>query len=170
MERFPMQLNSKIVPCLWFNGQAEPAAKFYTSIFKDGKITHTSRYGEEGQEIHGQKPGTVLTVAFEIAGQSFTALNGGPIFKLSEAVSFQVMCDSQEEVDYFWSKLTPGGDPNSQQCGWLKDQFGLSWQIVPREMVELLQSGDGVKTGRMMGALMQMKKLDLAGLKKAYAG
>src|SRR5262245_21480115 len=121
----------KIAPCLWFDDQAEEAANFYTSIFKNSKIINISRYGKEGFEIHGRPAGSVMTVAFELDGQKFTALNGGPVFKFNEAVSFQVSCQSQEEVDYFWGKLSEGGDKNAQQCGWLKDKYGVSWQIVP---------------------------------------
>jgi len=121
----------KITPCLWFDDQAEEAVKLYTSIFKNSKIGKTTRYGEAGREIHGKEPGTVLTVSFELDGQAFTALNGGPMFKFTEAISLMVNCETQEEVDYFWDKLTPGGDPRAQQCGWLKDKFGVSWQVVP---------------------------------------
>src|SRR3954470_4874867 len=134
-----MQLKSKIVPCLWFDDQAEQAAKFYTSIFKDSKIHKTSHYTEAGREAHGRPPGSVMTVEFELAGQRFTALNGGPIFKFTEAISFQVMCDNQDEVDYFWSKLSQGGEEGP--CGWLKDRFGLSWQIAPTIMGELFADG-----------------------------
>src|SRR5882757_7885388 len=125
-----MQIKSKIIPCLWFDSQAEEAAKFYTSIFKGSKILKTSHYTEAGREQHGRKPGSVMTVEFSLAGQTFTALNGGPIFKFTEAVSFQVMCETQDEIDHFWSKLTADGGSESQ-CGWLKDKFKLSWQIVP---------------------------------------
>jgi len=160
----------KLVPCLWFDNQAEPAAKFYTSVFDNSRITAVTHYGEEGQEIHGQKPGTVLTVAFELEGMPFTALNGGPIFKFNEAVSFQVMCETQEEIDRFWAKLSAGGDEKAQQCGWLKDKFGLSWQIVPAVLAGLLADRDPVKAGRVMKAMLKMKKLEIAALKKAYAG
>jgi predicted 3-demethylubiquinone-9 3-methyltransferase (glyoxalase superfamily) len=159
-----------ITPCLWFDSQAEEAVTFYTSVFKNSKIKHVSRYSEVGQELHGKPPGSVMAVAFEINGQEFTALNGGPMFKLSEAVSFQVMCESQDEVDYYWEKLSAGGDDNAQACGWLKDRFGLSWQVIPIEFLELLQGPDAKKTQRAMTAMFQMKKLDLAALKKAYDG
>ena len=126
-----MQFASKIAPCLWFDDQAEPAAKFYTGIFPNSKTVKITRYGKAGQEVHGGKPGSVLTVAFELDGQAFTALNGGPVFKFNEAISFQVICDTQEEVDYYWEKLSAGGEPKAQQCGWLKDRYGVSWQVVP---------------------------------------
>jgi predicted 3-demethylubiquinone-9 3-methyltransferase (glyoxalase superfamily) len=160
----------KITPCLWFDDQAEDAAKFYTSIFKDSKITSISHYGEAGKEIHGRPPGSVMVVAFELNGQSFTALNGGPIFKFNEAISFQIDCATQEEVDYYWEKLTPGGDPSCQQCGWLKDKFGVSWQVEPTILSKLINDPDTVKSQRAFQAMLQMKKLDIAGLKKAFAG
>jgi predicted 3-demethylubiquinone-9 3-methyltransferase (glyoxalase superfamily) len=163
-------MKSKITPCLWFDDQAEEAAKFYTGIFKNSKITDVSRYGEAGQEIHGRPPGSVMVVAFEIFGQSFVALNGGPLFKFNEAVSFQIECDSQEEVDYYWGKLTAGGDPEAQQCGWLKDKFGLSWQVVPKGLAEMLSDPTSAKSQRAFSAVMQMKKFDIAALERAYAG
>jgi predicted 3-demethylubiquinone-9 3-methyltransferase (glyoxalase superfamily) len=160
-------LKQKITPCLWFDGQAEAAANFYVSVFKDGRIKQISRYGKAGQEVHGREPGSVMVVAFEIDGQTFTALNGGPLFKFNEAVSFQVACDSQDEIDYFWGKLTEGGQES--QCGWLKDKFGLSWQVVPAELPQLL-SGDGAQLDRMMTAILSMKKFDIAAIKRAHAG
>ena len=160
----------KITPCLWFDGQAEEAAKFYTGIFKNSKITEVSRYGEAGREAHGQPAGTVMTVAFELEGQAFTALNGGPIFKFTEAVSLQIDCETQAEVDHYWEKLTAGGDVNAQQCGWLKDKYGLSWQVVPRVLMEMITDPDTKKSGRVMEAMLQMKKIDIARLKRAYAG
>ncbi|NPC54059.1 VOC family protein [Caenimonas soli] len=165
-----MKISSKIAPCLWFDNQGEEAAKFYTGIFKDSKIVAVSRYGEAGQEIHGQKPGTVMTVAFELEGQSFTALNGGPVFKFNEAISLQISCESQEEVDHYWNKLSAGGDEKAQQCGWLKDRFGVSWQVVPRALVEMLLDTDAGKSQRAMTAMLKMKKLDIAELKRAYEG
>ncbi|NVO11278.1 MAG: VOC family protein [Bacteroidales bacterium] len=150
-------MKNQITPCLWFDTQAEEAANFYTSIFKNSKIESISRYGKEGFEIHGQKEGTVLTVAFQINGQPFTALNGGPIFKFTEAVSFQVFCDTQEEIDNYWNKLTDGGEES--QCGWLKDKFGVSWQIVPSILPELMS--DPARAGRVVNAFMQMKKFDI---------
>lgn len=165
-----MPVIQRITPCLWFDDQAEEAATFYTSIFKNSKITETSRYGEAGREVHGKPPGTVMTVAFELDGQGFTALNGGPMFKFTEAVSFQINCETQAEVDHYWGKLTQGGDPGAQQCGWLKDRYGVSWQVVPRALVELIMDPDPAKSQRVMGAMLQMKKIDIAGLKRAHAG
>jgi predicted 3-demethylubiquinone-9 3-methyltransferase (glyoxalase superfamily) len=161
---------TKISPCLWFDRQAEEAARFYTGIFKDSKIVAISRYPDAGQEIHGKPPGSVMTVAFELNGQSFTALNGGPIFKFNEAVSLQIGCSTQKEVDYYWERLSEGGDLQAQQCGWLKDKFGLSWQIVPKVLPELLNDPDTAKSQRAFEALMQMKKLDIEGLQRAFAG
>ena len=160
----------KITPCLWFDGQAEEAATYYTGIFPNSKITSLTRYGEAGQEIHGQAAGTVLTAAFELDGQPFTALNGGPQFKFNEAISFQVGCETQDEIDYFWGKLSEGGDPNAQVCGWVKDKYGVSWQIVPNAVAEMLADPDTVKSQRVMAALLKMKKLDLAQLQRAYKG
>ena len=164
-----MQLQ-RITPCLWFDDQGEEAAKFYTGIFKNSKIGKISRYGEAGREVHGRAPGTVLTVAFELDGQSFTALNGGPVFKFNEAISFQINCETQEEVDYYWEKLSEGGDKNAQQCGWLKDKYGLSWQVVPTVLPEMISDPNPEKAGRAMKAMLQMKKLDIAALKRAYDG
>ena len=157
-----MQIKTKIVPCLWFDSQAEDAARFYTSIFK-GKITKTTHYTEAGHEVHGRPAGSVMTVVFELAGQSFTALNGGPQFKFTEAISFQVNCDTQDEIDHFWSKLTQGGQEGP--CGWLKDQFGLSWQVTPSMMGDFF--ADPKTSGRVMQAMMKMKKLNIAELKRA---
>lgn len=161
---------SKLTPCLWFDGQAEPAAKFYTSIFKNSKITATAHYGDAGKEHHGQKAGSVMTVAFELEGQSFVGLNGGPIFKISEAISFQIDCETQEEVDYYWEKLNEGGDPECQACGWLKDKFGVSWQVVPSMLTRLITHPDKAASQRMMAAMMEMKKLDIAKLQAAFDG
>ena len=160
----------KITPCLWFDDQAEEAVGFYTSIFENSRVVAVSRYGEEGREIHGKPAGSVLTVAFELAGQAFTALNGGPIFKFNEAVSLQVSCETQAEVDHYWAKLSEGGDPGAQQCGWLKDRYGLSWQIVPRVLTEMLSGPTSEKSERVMKALLRMKKLDIGALERAYAG
>jgi predicted 3-demethylubiquinone-9 3-methyltransferase (glyoxalase superfamily) len=165
-----MQVGQKITPCLWFDDQAEEAVTFYTSIFRNSKVLNVSRYGEAGHEIHGKPAGTVLTVAFELEGQAFTALNGGPVFKFNEAISFQVDCGTQEEVDHYWEKLSEGGDPKAQQCGWLKDKYGVSWQVVPRVLVEMMSDPDSEKSGRAMEAMFQMKKIDIAGLKRAYRG
>lgn len=161
-------IKQKITPCLWFDSQAEEAAKFYTSVFKNSAIKHVSRYGEAGKEVHGREAGSVMVVEFEIEGRTFTALNGGPLFKFNEAVSFQVMCESQDEIDYFWDKLTEGG--RESQCGWLKDKFGLSWQVVPADLPQLFTGGDAASRDRVMAAVMQMKKFDLAALKRAHAG
>ena len=159
-----------IAPCLWFDTQAEEAARYYTGIFKNSRIGTITRYGEAGREVHGKPAGTVMTVAFELNGQPFTALNGGPHFKFNEAVSFQVMCRTQEEVDHYWSRLGEGGDPKAQQCGWLKDKYGLSWQVVPTGMVEMLNDPDREKSDRAMEAMLKMKKLDIAELKRAFEG
>jgi predicted 3-demethylubiquinone-9 3-methyltransferase (glyoxalase superfamily) len=159
-----------ITPCLWFDNQAEEAARYYTGIFKNSKIGAISRYGEAGKEVHGQKPGSVMTVEFELNGQPFTALNGGPIFKFNEAVSFQIMCKTQDEVDHYWNKLTAGGDPESQQCGWVKDKYGLSWQVVPTVLAEMMSDPDKEKSGRVMEAMLRMKQLDIAALQQAYEG
>lgn len=156
-----------ITPCLWFDGCGEEAAKFYTSIFKNSKIKEISRYTEAGQELHRQPVGSVMVVSFEINGQEFTALNGGPLFKFTEAISFQVMCESQEEVDHYWEKLGEGGDPNAQACGWLKDKFGVSWQIVPIAAIEMMKGPDPQKSKRAMEAMMQMKKIDIAAMRRA---
>lgn len=166
-----MQLKGKkITPCLWFDNQAEEAANFYVSIFKNSKIGRISRYGKEGFEIHGRPEGSVMVVEFEIEGQTVTALNGGPLFKFNEAISLQVHCDTQKEVDYYWERLTEGGDKSAQQCGWLKDKFGVSWQVFPTAMIELLGDPDSEKSERAMKAMLQMKKIDLEELKRAYAG
>ncbi len=158
----------KITPCLWFDSNAEEAVNFYTSIFKNSKIGNISRYGEAGYEIHGKPAGTVMNIEFELNGQAFTALNGGPMFKFNEAISFQVSCESQEEIDYYWGKLSEGGDEKAQQCGWLKDKYGLSWQIVPTVLVKMLLDKDAKKSERVMNALLQMKKIDIRTLKHAY--
>jgi predicted 3-demethylubiquinone-9 3-methyltransferase (glyoxalase superfamily) len=160
----------KVTPFLWFDDQAEEAAEFYTSIFKNSKIGRTTRYGKEGYEIHGKPAGTAMTVEFEIDGQPFTALNGGPVFQFNEAISFQVLCDTQEEVDYYWHKLSEGGDEKAQQCGWLKDKYGVSWQIVPTILSELVGDSDSEKSQRVMKAMLQMKKMDIEALERAYEG
>jgi predicted 3-demethylubiquinone-9 3-methyltransferase (glyoxalase superfamily) len=165
-----MQITNRITPCLWFDNQAEEAARFYTGIFKNSKVVTVSRYTEAGYEIHKRRAGSVMTVAFELDGQTFTALNGGPNFKFNEAVSFQINCETQEEVDYYWEKLTESGDPAAQQCGWLKDKYGLSWQVVPRVLIETISDSDPAKSGRVMEAMLKMKKIDIAEVKRAYAG
>jgi predicted 3-demethylubiquinone-9 3-methyltransferase (glyoxalase superfamily) len=158
----------KITPCLWFDTEAEDAARFYCSVFKDSHLGKINRYVNEGQEIHGKEADSVMAVEFELAGQKFVALNGGPQFKFTEAVSFQVHCDDQHEVDYFWEKLTYGG--KEVACGWLKDKYGLSWQIVPKALFAMLSSGDSEKARRVTKAFLQMKKFDIAALERAYAG
>ena len=160
----------KITPFLWFDHQAEEAATLYTSIFPNSRIVKITRYGEAGQEIHGRPPGSVMTVLFELDGHPFTALNGGPLFTFNEAISFEIECGTQEEVDYFWEKLTEGGDPSAQQCGWLKDRFGLSWQVVPTILNELVSDPESAGSERAMSAMLAMKKLDIAELQRAYAG
>jgi len=165
-----MPIVQKITPFLWFDKQAEEAAQFYVSIFKDSQVGAVTRYGKEGFEIHQMPEGTVMTVSFQLAGQPFTALNGGPLFKFNESVSFVVHCESQAEVDHYWEKLSQGGDPKAQQCGWLKDKYGLSWQVVPVALENMLGDPDHAKSGRVMQALLPMKKLNLAALRKAYEG
>jgi predicted 3-demethylubiquinone-9 3-methyltransferase (glyoxalase superfamily) len=162
-----MQLQ-KITPCLWFDTQAEEAARFYCSAFSRSRIVGISRYGEAGHEIHGKPAGSVLTVEFELEGQSFTALNGGPQFKFNQAVSLQVSCDTQQELDRYWNALSAGGDKAAQRCGWLKDKYGLSWQIVPAALEAMMVDSDGRKTERVMTALLKMNKLDIAALRQAY--
>ena len=159
----------KITPCLWFDNKAEEAANFYTSIFKNSKISNITRYGKEGYEIHGKEAGTVMTMDFEIEGQKFLALNGGPEFKFNEAISFIVSCKTQKEVDYYWEKLTADGGQESV-CGWLKDKYGVSWQIVPEVLSKLVGDPASEKSQRAMKAMLQMKKIDIEGLKKAYEG
>jgi predicted 3-demethylubiquinone-9 3-methyltransferase (glyoxalase superfamily) len=165
-----MAIVQKITPCLWFDHQAEQAAKFYVSIFGNSGIDTVTHYGPESSQRSGKPAGSVLTVTFRLEGQTFTALNGGPNFSLSPAFSLVVHCESQDEVDTYWEKLGAGGDPKWQACGWLQDKFGLSWQIVPEEFLAMVTSRDAVKSGRAMKAMMQMKKLDLPALKRAYEG
>lgn len=157
----------RITPFLWFDDAAEAAARFYTSIFDDSRIVTVTRYGAEAANASGRPEGTVMTVAFELDGQHFTALNGGPQFKFTEAISFVVNCDSQEEVDHYWNELSAGGNEAAQQCGWLKDKYGFSWQVVPRELVALLSNPDSGKSRQVMKALLQMKKPDLEVLRRA---
>jgi predicted 3-demethylubiquinone-9 3-methyltransferase (glyoxalase superfamily) len=165
-----MVTTQRISPCFWFDDQAEEAANFYIGIFKNSRITTISRYGSAGQEIHHRPPGSVMVVAFELDGQAFTALNGGPIFKFNEAVSLQVYCATQQEIDHYWEKLSAGGDPKAQQCGWLKDRYGLSWQIVPNNMDELFADAESPGGQRAMSAMLKMKKLDIAELRQARYG
>lgn len=155
----------KITPCLWFDSNAEEAVNFYVSVFKNSKIDKVSRYGKVGYEFHGKPEGTVMTIEFVLEGQAFTALNGGPIFKLTEAISLMVNCETQEELDHYWNRLSEGGDPQAQQCGWLKDKFGLSWQIIPAQLGELMK--DPQTSEKVMKALFRMKKLDIEALKQA---
>jgi predicted 3-demethylubiquinone-9 3-methyltransferase (glyoxalase superfamily) len=159
----------KITPCLWFDKQAEEAANLYISIFPNSKMGKISRYGKEGFEFHQMPEGSVMTVEFQLDGQNFMALNGGPVFKFTEAISFVVDCETQEEVDMYWDKLTADGGQESQ-CGWLKDKFGMSWQITPRILNELMADPDKAKAGRVMNAMLKMKKIDIAEIKKAYDG
>lgn len=161
---------SKIRATLWFDTRAEEAARFYIGIFKDSKLGAITRYPNAGQDIHGKPPGSVMTVDFELNGQSFIALNGGPNFTFNEAISFQIDCADQAEVDYYWDKLSEGGDPAAQQCGWLRDKFGLSWQVVPQGMEAILNHPDTDKSKRAFEAMLQMKKLDLAALQRAFDG
>jgi len=157
----------RFTPNLWFDSEAENAAKHYTSIFKNSRIDKVTYYPNAGQEIHGKQPGSVMTVEFTLDGQKFLALNGGPHFKFNEAVSFIVNCENQQEVDYYWEKLGAGGDPNAQQCGWLKDKFGLSWQVVPTALDELLTGSDQEKVEHAFEAMLRMKKLDIHELEAA---
>ena len=151
---------------MWFDDKAEEAVKFYTSIFKNSKIMHIGRYGEEGAKVSERPKGTVMVVAFQLDGQEFVALNGGPIFTFTPAISFVVNCGTQEEVDMFWEKLSKGGE--TSQCGWLKDKYGVSWQIVPTILGEMLTDPDPIKSERVMKAMLQMKKIEIKALKKAY--
>lgn len=153
----------KITPFLWFNNQAEEAMNFYVSIFKNASVLSVNRYGKGAP----MPEGTVLTASFELDGQPFVALNGGPMYKFSPATSFVVNCENQAEVDYYWDKLSAGGKPN--QCAWLNDKFGVSWQIVPKQLGQLLSDPDPIKAGRVMQAMMQMRKIDIAGLQRTYS-
>ncbi|HWA90369.1 MAG TPA: VOC family protein [Rhizomicrobium sp.] len=157
--------DKKITPCLWFDTEAESAAKFYCSVFENSRITDTSCYGDAGP----RPKGSVLTVAFELNGQPFTALNAGPQFKFSEAISFQIYCDGQEEVDHYWNGLIAGGGAESM-CGWLKDRYGLSWQVVPNRLIELMAGPDPDKAKRAMQAMMTMRKIDIAKIEEAVRG
>ncbi len=156
----------QIIPCLWFNGQAEEAARFYTSLFKNSKIKNIALQGEAVAAATGRPAGSVLTVTFELNGQEFLALNGGPQFKFTEAVSFMVFCENQDEVDRYWAALTAGGEES--QCGWLKDRYGLSWQVVPTRFMQMLQDPDADRVNRVMTAMMGMVKFDIAALERAY--
>jgi predicted 3-demethylubiquinone-9 3-methyltransferase (glyoxalase superfamily) len=156
----------KITPFLWFDDKAEEAVNFYVSIFKNSEITGITRYGEAGSEVAGRPKGTIMTIAFQIEGQEFVALNGGPVFTFSPAISFVVNCETQEEVDQLWEKLSEGGE--IEQCGWLRDKYGVSWQIVPTILGEMLQDKDTEKSEKVMKAMLQMKKIDIKGLEQAY--
>ena len=156
----------KITPFLWFNDKAEEAAKYYVSLFKNSKIVTVTRYGEDGAQASGRPQGTVMTVVFQLDGQEFIALNGGPTFTFSPAVSFLVNCETQEEVDRLWGRLSEGGKP--VQCGWLTDRYGLSWQIVPTILLKLLQDKNPRKSEKVMKAMLQMVKIDIQGLIRAY--
>ncbi len=156
-------MKDKITTCLWFDNQAEEAVNFYTSVFKNSKIENITHYGKEGFEIHGRAEGTIMTIGFQVNGQSFTALNGGPVFKFNEAISFQVFCETQEEIDTYWRNLTEEGEEG--QCGWLKDKYGISWQITPRILMKLLK--DPERSGRVTKAFLSMKKFDIESLLQA---
>jgi predicted 3-demethylubiquinone-9 3-methyltransferase (glyoxalase superfamily) len=161
---------TRIVPCLWFDDQAEAAVSHYTAIFPGASIGRTTRYTKQAAKAAGRKEGSVMTIEFQLDGQRLTALNGGPVFKFNEAVSLAVHCDTQESIDYFWSRLSEGGDPKAQQCGWLKDRFGLSWQVVPEQLVEWMHSPDPGVVERVTAAMLQMKKFDIEGLRRAAEG
>lgn len=163
-------MNSTITPCLWFDGNAEEAVAFYLSIFDNARITATAYYTDAGAEHHGHQPGSVMTLSFEINGQPFTALNGGPMFKFTEAISFQIPCDTQAEIDYYWTRLAEGGPVEAQQCGWVQDKFGVSWQVFPKRLIELSMDPDRDKARRAMLAMFDMKKIVLADIEKAAAG
>lgn len=165
-----MTLTSKISPCLWFDDQAEQAAHFYVSVFKRSRLIGTTHYGEAGFEIHGRPAGSVMSVLFELEGQPFTALNGGPLFTFNEAISLQITCETQDELDDYWDRLSDGGDPQAQQCGWLKDRYGVSWQVIPSLLQDQIGRGDAAQGDRVMTALLKMKKLDLHTLKRAFEG
>ena len=165
-----MNITSKlprITPMLWFDTQAEDAVDFYLSVFKNSKKGRVSHYANDGQETHHMPDGSVMVVEFELEGQSFQALNAGPIFRFNEAISFVIYCDTQDEIDYYWNKLKEGGDEKAQVCGWLKDRFGLSWQVVPSMLPEM-QMTDSRKASNVMKEVMKMKKLDIATLKAAF--
>jgi predicted 3-demethylubiquinone-9 3-methyltransferase (glyoxalase superfamily) len=166
----PIRPARPITPYLWFDGQAEEAAEFYTSLFDDSGIDNVSRYTEAGQEVHGRTPGSAMTVNFHLAGQPFVGLNGGPQFPFTEAVSFMVTCETTEDLDTLWDRLTEGGDPAAQQCGWLKDRFGVSWQVVPQALWRYLGDPDPGRASRATEAMLKMKKIDVAELERAAGG
>jgi predicted 3-demethylubiquinone-9 3-methyltransferase (glyoxalase superfamily) len=160
----------RISPCLWFDDQAEEAVAFYTSIFKNSRLGTVLRYGHAGKEIHGRPAGSVMSIEFELDGLAFTALNGGPVFTFNEAISFQILCQTEAEVDEYWERLSEGGDPTAQQCGWLKDKYGVSWQVIPVGYLDLLKGPDPERTERVTEAMLKMRKLDLAALRRAFDG
>lgn len=170
MATHPIRPAGPITPYLWFDGQAEEAARFYVSLLADSGIDHVSRYTEVGREVHGREPGSAMTIAFHLAGQPFVGLNGGPQFPFTEAVSFMVTCETQDELDLLWGRLTEGGDPAAQRCGWCKDRFGVSWQVVPAALWGLLGDPDPGRAARATEAMLKMKKLDVAELERAAAG
>lgn len=161
-------MSTPIIPCLWFDNQAEEAVNFYLSIFPNSRINEILHYSEVGKEYHGKEPGTVLTIDFELDGKPYTALNGGSNFSFTPAVSFQIMCDDQEQIDHYWERLKEGGPVEAQQCGWLQDKYGLSWQVVPKVLPVLLTDKDRAAADRAMGAIFGMKKLDIATLQAAF--
>lgn len=165
-----MLKSGSIRPCLWFDDQAEEAARFYAGIFPNSKVGAIARYGKAGVEVHGRKAGSVMTVEFELDGLAILALNGGPMFRFNEAISLQVICATQKEIDRYWTELGAGGDPKAQQCGWLKDRYGLSWQVVPALMDELFTGDDAAGAARAMNAMLKMKKLDIETLRRARDG
>jgi len=165
-----MAVRHRITPCLWFDDRAEEAAHYYAGIFPDSRITLVTRYSDVGTEVHGRPAGSVMVVAFELDGHAFTALNGGPHFTFNEALSLQVSCRDQAEIDHYWTRLGEGGDPRARQCGWLKDRYGVSWQVVPDRMDEMFADSQSPGAGRVMAAMLKMKKIDIAGLQKAYDG
>lgn len=158
----------KITPFLWFDQDAEAAANFYVSIFKNSKIKTVTHYPKEAAAVSGMPAGAVMSIAFELNGQNFSAINGGPLFKFTEAISFVINCEDQAEVDYYWEKLSEGGDPKAQQCGWLKDKFGVSWQVVPKTLGQFIGGPDQIKSGRATSAMLKMKKIDIGEIERAY--
>jgi predicted 3-demethylubiquinone-9 3-methyltransferase (glyoxalase superfamily) len=167
-QRQKLNYMKQITPFLWFDDNAEEAVNFYTSIFKNSKIKSVTRYNESAAKVAGRPKDSLMTAAFELNGQEFVALNGGPLFKFTEAVSFVINCENQKEVDYYWEKLTSGADAKAQQCGWLKDKYGLSWQVVPTVLSELLADKNANKSHAVMTAMLQMKKIEIAALEKAH--
>jgi predicted 3-demethylubiquinone-9 3-methyltransferase (glyoxalase superfamily) len=165
-----MAKKARITPCLWFDDQAEQAARYYVKIFKNSKLGKIARYGEAGKEQHRRPPGSVMIVEFVLDGTPFTALNGGPVFQFNEAVSLQVYCKNQKEVDYYWDRLGAGGDPKAQVCGWLKDKYGLSWQIVSEEILKLVINHKSARSQRAMAEMMRQRKPDIAAVRRAYDG